>query len=146
MTRNIRQFCASISVRFDTRRTKIELSPAHLHGGPDGFFRVRVSRKWLDAPANADGGPLFFNQTGLAQLAAQLAFGGEAEPAPLPDMPVKSRVSVLVNDEEGQHPEGGWTVTPCIRAFDGRLYVGVSLYERGVVHVAMDDVTIHNKK
>lgn len=48
MRKDNRKFCASISVRNGEERTKLELSPAPLHGGPKGFYRVRLTRRWLD--------------------------------------------------------------------------------------------------
>lgn len=142
MPRTSRQFCASISVRFDTRRTKIELSPALLHGGPKGLYRVRVNRKWIDAPTDADGGPLFFSQTGLAQLAAHLAFGGEAEPASLPDIPRGSRVRVSIEREGEILREQGFTLAPPIFGFDGRVYVAVSTYSFGATMCCIDDLIL----
>ena len=44
MRKDNRKFCASISVRNGEERAKLELSPAPLHGGPEGFYRVRLAR------------------------------------------------------------------------------------------------------
>ena len=70
MRKDNRKFCASISVRNGERRLKLELSPASLHGGPEGFYRVRLARRWLDTE---DGAPRFFDRDGIARLAAELA-------------------------------------------------------------------------
>ena len=43
MRKDNRKFCASISVRNGEERAKLELSPAPLHGGPEGFYRVRLA-------------------------------------------------------------------------------------------------------
>ncbi len=64
-----RHFIGSICVRIGTERTKLELSPASIHGGGDGF-RVRVNRRWLNAP---EGGPLFVGPDRLGQLVAPSA-------------------------------------------------------------------------
>lgn len=63
MRKDNRKFCASISVRNGEERAKLELSPAPLHGGPEGFYRVRLARRWLDTE---DGAPRFFDRDGLA--------------------------------------------------------------------------------
>ena len=73
MRKDNRKFCASISVRNGEERAKLELSPAPLHGGPEGFYRVRLARRWLDTE---DGAPRFFDRDGLARLAAELALCG----------------------------------------------------------------------
>ena len=91
MRKDNRKFCASISVRNGERRLKLELSPASLHGGPEGFYRVRLARRWLDTE---DGAPRFFDRDGIARLAAELALCGLETPAPAPDIPCNSRVSV----------------------------------------------------
>ena len=85
-----RHFIGSICVRIGTERTKLELSPASIHGGGDGF-RVRVNRRWLNAP---EGGPLFVGPDRLGQLVADVALGGMPSSEPEPDLPVKTRVSI----------------------------------------------------
>ena len=70
---------------------KLELSPASQHGGPEGFYRVRVERRWLNTE---DGRPRWFDRDGLARLAAELAVCGLDIPAPVPAVPYPSRVSV----------------------------------------------------
>ena len=42
MRKDNRKFCASISVRNGEERAKLELSPAPLHGGPEGLDRKSV--------------------------------------------------------------------------------------------------------
>lgn len=54
-----RKFEASFSVKVDTQRVRFELSPAALHNGPIGLYRVRVGRRWLDTP---DGLPRFMDR------------------------------------------------------------------------------------
>lgn len=82
MRKDNRKFCASISVRNGEERAKLELSPAPLHGGPEGFYRVRLARRWLDTE---DGVPRFFDRDGIARLAAELALCGLETPAPAPE-------------------------------------------------------------
>ena len=91
MRKDNRKFCASIYVRNGEQRVKLELSPASQHGGPEGFYRVRVERRWLNTE---DGRPRWFDRDGLARLAAELAVCGLDIPAPVPAVPYPSRVSV----------------------------------------------------
>ena len=74
-----RKFTGSMSVRIDTRRVKLELSPAPLHGGPEGMYRVRVDRRWLDAE---DGKTRFMDRIEIANLAARIALCDLETPAP----------------------------------------------------------------
>ena len=59
MRKDNRKFCASIYVRNGEQRVKLELSPASQHGGPEGFYRVRVERRWLNTE---DGRPRWFDR------------------------------------------------------------------------------------
>lgn len=125
MTRQDKQFCGSIGVRFDTKRTKIELARAELHGGPNGRFRVRVDRRWYDA---ADGRHLYLCRDDVAALAAELAIDGELEAIYPPDMPVKSRVRVPRGIPGASPYWMGYTAGEPIRADDGCWWVAVSTY------------------
>ena len=93
MPRDKREFCGSISVRIDTQRRKLELSPAENYGGPEDLFRVRIGRRWIDTP---DGKPLFFDRVRLADLIAAHVFGEQVAVMPdtAPDIPYRSSVSV----------------------------------------------------
>ena len=134
-----RKFCGSISVRIDTRRAKLELSPAPLHGGPEGFYRVRMSRRWLDTE---DGAPRFFDRDGLARLAMELAVCGLETPSPAPSIPCPSRVSVRRKD--GFY-EGTWTNTEPILNYAGCWVVNVSLGGKRVF-VPVEDVVVHKER
>ena len=114
-----RQFIGSICVRIGTERTKIELSPASIHGGGDGF-RVRVNRRWLDAP---EGGVLFVAPDRLGRLVADVALGGKPVPEPDHDLPAKTRVSIRRETDDVVWHDGAWTVSPPIRAYDGHCSV-----------------------
>ena len=138
MRQDNRKFTGSMSVRIDTRRVKLELSPAPLHGGPEGMYRVRVDRRWLDAE---DGQSRFLDRIGIANLAARIALCDLETPAPAPDMPCPSRVSVRVWKDDMPYFEGTWTNTPPIRAYDGRWVVNVSLGGKRVF-VPVEDVFI----
>lgn len=139
MRKDNRKFCASISVRNGEERAKVELSPATLHGGPEGFYRVRLNRRWLDTE---DGTPRFFNRNGIALLAAELALCGLEAPAPVPDIPINSRVSVRRAD--GLY-EGTWTNTAPILDYTGRWMVNVSLGSRRVF-VPVEDIVVHKER
>lgn len=133
-----RKFCGSMSVRIDTRRVKLELSPAPLYGGPEGFYRVRAARRWVDTP---DGRPRFFNRAGLAALVADAALCGLPEPAPAPDIPCPSPVTVRTWRNDMPHYEGTWTNTTPILDYTGRWVVNVSLGGKRVF-VPVEDVFI----
>ena len=139
MARDKRKFTGSISVRTCGERVKLELSPASLHGGPEGFYRVRLARRWLDTE---DGSPRFFDRDGIARLAAELALCGLETPAPAPDIPINSRVSVRRAD--GLY-EGTWTNSEPILDYAGRWMVNVSLGGRRVF-VPVEDVTVHKER
>lgn len=133
-----REFCGSISVRIDTRRVKLELSPAPLYGGPEGLFRVRVARRWVDT---AEGKPRFLDRAGLAALVVDAALGVLSEPVPAPDIPFPSRVSVRLWRGDVPYYEGTWTNTPPILDHAGRWVVNVSLDGKRVF-VPVEDVFV----
>ena len=119
MRKDNRKFCASISVRNGEERAKLELSPA-----PE------------------DGVPRFFDRDGIARLAAELALCGLETPAPAPDIPGNSRVSVRRAD--GFY-EGTWTNTEPILDYTGRWVVNVSLGGKRVF-VPVEEVTVHKER
>lgn len=131
-----RQFIGSICVRIGTERTKIELSPASIHGGGDGF-RVRVKRRWLDAP---EGGPLFVGPDRLGQLVADVALGGMPSPEPEPDLPVRTRVSIRRETDGIVRHDGAWTISPPIRGYDGRWQVAVIMPHGRIEFVPVERV------
>lgn len=133
-----RQFCGSFSVKVDTKRVAFELSPAALYGGPDGLFRVRVARRWVDT---ADGKPRFLDRAGLAALVVDAALGVLPEPAPAPDIPFPSRVSVRLWRGDVPYYQGTWTNTPPILDHAGRWVVNVSL-DGQRVFVPVEDVFV----
>lgn len=139
MRKDNRKFCASISVRNGEERAKVELSPAPLHNGPEGFYRVRLARRWLDTE---DGAPRFFDRNGIALLAAELVLCGLEAPAQAPDIPCNSRVSVRRAD--GLY-EGTWTNTEPILDYAGRWMVNVSLGGRRVF-VSVEDIVVHKER
>ncbi|MFR0875039.1 MAG: hypothetical protein ACLSHC_10850 [Bilophila wadsworthia] len=70
---------------------------------------------------------------------------GVFEPEPLPDIPRGIRVSYQTASADGDMPERretGGTMTEPIRAQDGLVYVGVSVYGRGVVMLPVNSLPI----
>lgn len=137
-TQDNRIIYGSVSIRLGKARTKIDLSPAEEHGGEDGYYRVRIGRRWHNGP---DGEMLFLDRSGLADLVASIAFEEVAEiPAAPPDLPMRSRVSVTIWKGGQPHFESTWTDTPPIRGFDGQFYVGVLTYICGYVFVPVKNI------
>lgn len=140
-----RIFTGSISIRVGGTRSKLDLSPAEIHGGPKGLYRVRLARCWLQSP---EGEALFFDATRLAELIVSRALGtGMAVlPDSPPDIPRGSRVSVWFQHEDRRHCEGVWTASPPFRAFDGQFYVWVMTITAGFIAVPVDDVTLVRRR
>lgn len=137
-----RIFTGGFSVRMGTKRTRFELSPAEIHGGPEGLFRVRVDRRWHDGP---EGEALFLDRGGLAHLVASAALGTVGAPAPRPSLRRGARISVRIEDEGRARVEGGFTVGPFILAHDGRWMVPVTVYG-GTRYVAAEDIVAKEER
>lgn len=135
-----RKFSGVISVRFGTKRFKLELCPAELQGGPAGLFRVRVNRRWHDGPG---GWPIFMGREQVAALAASLASAGVL-PAlpPLPDIPAGSRVSVKFWYYSNPYSNSTVTSTPPIRGYDGKIYIGIVTYEAGFIWAPLENINV----
>lgn len=137
-----RLFSATVSARIGSRRVRLELSPAPLYGGQEGFYRVRVDRRWHDT---ADGKPMFMSADDVAAFIGHAVFEGDPSPKPAPAIPVGSRVTArLWNDAE---PEflGTWTLSPPVLTHDGRWHVLVSTIRQGPIFVPCDDITVRGK-
>lgn len=119
-----RKFCASISVRAGQEHSKIEIAPAEDYGGQPGFYRLRVGRRWLNGP---DGQPRFFDRASIAKFAAETALSALAEPAPRPDIPQDSRVTVRVWKDDFPEYYGTWTYSEPILDYSGRWLILVSI-------------------
>lgn len=131
-----RKFLGSFSVRIDTRRARFELSPAEIHGGPEGSFRVRIDRKWHDGP---DGKPLFFGRSRLADLVVGAALDGMPTAPLQPRIQRGERVSVRFEADGVRRVEGGFVAAAPILGHDGRWWVPVTMYG-GTRHVPTDDI------
>ena len=145
MPKDNRQFLGSVSIRVEDTRSKLELSPAELHGGEPGLFRVRIKRRWLDSP---EGKPLFFDKVRLAELIAGHVFADAVATLPetAPDIPRNTRVSVKFWHRDTPHQEGVFTASPPYRGFDGRFYVWVMTYAAGFIAVPVEDVTVVQRR
>jgi hypothetical protein len=145
MPKDKREFCGSISVRIDTTRRKLELSPAEKYGGEEGLYRVRIGRRWIDTP---EGKPLFFDRARLADLIAAHAFGEAVSvlPGGAPDLPRNTRVTVKFWHRGEPMLEGVFTSSPPWRGFDGRFYVWVMTYTAGFIAVPVEDVEAHHAR
>lgn len=140
MTRDNRHFSGSASIRIGAKRVKLEFSPAELHGGEQALFRIRVDRRWHN---HQDGGPLYFDRSGLAELVSALIFDEQLPALPeAPLLPRNSRASVTFWHNDSPHCEGVWTATPPIRGHDGRFYIGAMTVTAGFIFIPVDDVTI----
>lgn len=142
MSTDNRKFTRSICVRCDTKYTRIEASPAELHGGCIGLYRLRINRRWHDHP---DGGLLFFDRDGIAELAADVAFGTLPPLPEAPDLPRGSIVSVKYWHRDRCHQEQTRTNTPPVRGYDGHYYVGVVTYHAGFLFVPAAEVELRAK-
>ena len=137
-----RKFSASFSVRIDTKRVRFELLPAEEHGGPEGAYRVRVDRRWLDL---ADGSQRYVHREALAALIAECALNGLPEAPPAPDIPFPSRVSVRLWVDDLPRYIGTWTNTAPILDASGRWVVNVSI-DGQRCFVPCEDVTVHPQR
>ena len=116
-----RRITASCLLKLDGQALRVQLSPAVIYGGPEGAYRARVNRVWLNGH---DGSPLFVDRAGLAELLAGLLQAGVAQVATCPDIPADARVAVQAL--ETSELLNGWTYSTPIRADDGIWYVLVS--------------------
>ena len=133
-------FCGSLSVRQDSRRVRFELAKAEAYGGPAGCYQVRINRVWHDV----DGKTAFLAPKQAVGMAVMMTLG-VFEPEPPPDIPRGIRVSYQTASADGDMPERretGGTMTEPIRAQDGLVYVGVSVYGRGVVMLPVNSLPI----
>lgn len=133
MTQNARNFCGSISVKFDGKRTKLEISPAEEHGGPLGMLRVRQGRRWLDG---------FFNADGITALITSLASNAAPREEAPPDIPQNTYVSVPIPGKEWSRCITRTSTPAPVRLYDGRFYVFVHIFEHGYQCVPCAEVKV----
>lgn len=138
-----RKFESMICVKIGAKISfKIELFPAEQWAeSAQGRYRLRVNRRWHNGP---DGAPVYLDMVQIAALVGALAQGGDLTLDPVPDIPRGSSVSV-----PNGRTWGGvvWrdvtrTVTPVIRAHDGRWYVGVIMIDQGTIFIPVADLII----
>ena len=73
------------------------------------------------------------------------ALGGLPEPAPVPDIPCLSRVTVRHWRDDMPYYEGSWTNTPPILDHAGRWVVNVSLGGKRIF-VPVEDIIVHKER
>ena len=168
MPKDKREFVGSVSIRVEETRRRLELAPAETYGGPEGLFRVRMGRRWVNADGlclsrsqgdaggkaprpkrgTPEGKPLFFDRARLADLIAAHAFGESvtALPESAPDLPRNSRVTVKFQHRGLPWSEGVFTSSPPWRGFDGRYYVWVMTCAEGFIAVPTDDVIVRRER
>lgn len=133
MTQNTRIFSGSISVKTGTTRTKLELSPAELHGGEQGFVRVRMGRRWVEG---------FFNAEGIAHLVSNLASPLATREEHAPDIPLHTYVSVPIPNKTWSRCITRTALPAPVRLADGRFYVLVHIVGHGNHLVPCSEVKI----
>lgn len=132
-------FNGSISIFLSaiSRRVRIELSDAQLHGGDKGFYRIRLDRRWVNAPNNEK---LFFNKNKLSNYISGLFFGTD-EVDELPNWKSGDRVSVKFFHNKSLVHERVFINTPPIRAYNGIVYIGVRTFRTGFIFLPIKYVT-----
>ena len=140
-----RKFIGSICVRYGTTRARIELSPAEMHGGPAGSFRLRLYRKWMN---DDDGNMLFFDAQRLGGLIGSIMTDFDVPVPEAPDIPQGSGVSGKYWDETQDWPRttGTFTNTPPVLLHSGVWHVGCHIYGKGFIWIPCDDVVVIKKK
>ena len=142
-----RKFESVICVKIGAKiRFKIELSPAEQWlKSAQGRYRLRVNRRWHNAP---DGARAYLDMVQVAALVGSLASGGELKLPPKPNLPAKSRVSVPNGKVLGDQIlyDSAWTCTEPILGHDGIWYVGVYMLDRGNIMVPVHTLKIHKAK
>lgn len=132
MTQDKRTFFASISVKIDTKRTKLELSPAELYGGPAHHVRIRAGRCWLDG---------FYTAEGIGALVARMASEAVLSQPQAPDLPYGTWVRVHRPDDHDFLPHTTTVLNKVpIRLFDGVFYVLVNVPRYGFILIPSYDI------
>jgi hypothetical protein len=123
------------------RECKLELFPSEQWpDGAPGRFRVRVNRRWLDAP---EGGRMYLDQAQVGALLAERLGGPALQDGEVPDLrrgqPVRVPNGRQAEDGSPLHDLTRVAGAP-IRGFDGRWHVPVVLIGRGLVHVPATEI------
>jgi len=104
---------------------------------PGGLFRVRIDDAW-HCPT---GKYSFLTLSAVGELVSALLAGGEVSPEePAPYLPVKADVRVYLEDADSR--EMGSVRTEPYQRRDGRWYVQVWVFGRGVMEFCCNDVTL----
>lgn len=135
-----RKFEASFSVRMGTQRVRFELSPATIHGGSAGAYRVRIDRRWYDSP---EGDALFLTREHIARLLVDTSLD-TLEPLPPvpPDFRNYTRCGVTFMDKGEEVSARCIVLSPPIRSFDGQYYVFVQAAGYGRFFAPTNNITV----
>lgn len=126
----------------------VEIFPASEWGGPDGLYRLRYRRRWIDG---THGDMRFYTAHEVGALVASLLFDANfcaensANEVPK-NMTYKTRVSVPNGRDATSRDVTTIATEQPLRGADGHWYVGAHIIGRGVVMVPCDDVIIKECK
>lgn len=118
-----RKFSHTICVKIGTQRHRIECSPAELHGGSKGLFRIRHNRKWIDANSEK----IFLDNEKTALLIADL-LGGKNQTTEKPQLEKGTRCSITVWEKDNPLQLGAITGSEPILDYNGVWQVYVIAY------------------
>ena len=125
---------------------KLELFPAEQwEKSAQGRYRCRINRRWHDL---VEGGAAYLDMQQVGGLVATLAGSGAMPlPAPAPDLPRSSRVSVPNGNVIGGQImyDRAQTVSDPILGYDGRWFVQVYTWDQGHMFVPVNDLTINSR-
>ena len=118
-----RKFSSTICVKNDTKRHRIECSPAEFYGGQEGLLRIRHNRKWVDM----DGEKTFMNNEKLSKFICSLLEHEEII-FEKPNLPKNTRCSIIIEENGVPVQLGAMTGSEPILDYNGVWQVYVIAY------------------
>ncbi len=118
-----RKFSSTICVKSDTKRHRIECSPAELYGGQEGLLRIRHNRKWVDM----DGEKTFMNNEKLSKFICSLLEHEEII-SEKPNLPKNTRCSIIIEENGVPVQLGAMTGSEPILDYNGEWQIYVIAY------------------
>ncbi len=118
-----RKFSSTICVKNNTKRHRIECSPAELYGGQKGLLRIRHNRKWVDM----DGEKTFMNNEKLSKFICSLLEHEEII-SEKPNLPKNTRCSIIIEENGVPVQLGAMTGSEPILDYNGVWQVYVIAY------------------
>lgn len=140
-------FTHSMSVKNNAKTAvKLRFYPAEQWGKEhEGLYRLKLGRAWVD---DEDKGKAFFTLDGAFQF-LKAPFPSVVKDAGKPahrrnmygyvSNPMKGTVDTATRDKTR-------ILTDPIKGFDGRYYVSVSLFGRGMLQVPCDEIELAENK